>query len=299
AEKIHEKMIVRKIRKSANLECKDLSRGHMLFTGNPGTGKTMSAKLLTHILYELGIIKENKFVSADRSSLVGQYVGITSIKTEELFNSAENGVLFIDEAYSLFKPNTGHDFGPEAIEKLLLLLEDPKTNTLVILAGYDKQMEELIKSNPGFKSRVPIKIHFDDYSDEQLIEIFQKMCDKNGYQLSDDAFTVCKEKLSDIKKHEGEHFANARSVRNFFESVQSAQESRLAKEFGVHFDETPPFDGTAQEDPATAQGADSDHLTIDVKQLMEFSASDLKVAAKDHQDQSGSHDPETWRNIYG
>ncbi|WP_422133600.1 MULTISPECIES: AAA family ATPase [unclassified Endozoicomonas] len=294
-EKIQQKMMVREMRRNASLECKDLSRGHMLFTGNPGTGKTMSSRLLTNILYELGIIKEDKIVIADRSRLVGEHVGHTAIKTEALVNSAQNGVLFIDEAYSLFKPGSDRDYGTEAIEKILVMLEDPKINTLVILAGYHKQMEQLIESNPGFKSRVPIKIHFDDYKNEQLIQIFQKMCDHNGYQLSDDAVTICKETLLDIKKQEGEHFANARSIRNFFESVQSAQECRLAREFGAQFDGN---NGTPQEDSITSQGANSAHPTADVEQLMEFSVADLKAAMEDYQYQSAYHESDAWKDIY-
>lgn len=294
--KLHQKMLIQKMRKDAGLKCENSSRGHIVFTGNPGTGKTMSAQLLTHILFELGVIKEDKFVQADRSALVGRYIGETAIKTETLVLSAQNGVLFIDEAYSLSKPDSEKDFGSEAVEKLLVMLEDPKVDTMVIMAGYPKQMEQLIESNPGFRSRVPKKIHFDDYSDEQLFDIFQFMCDKNGYLLADDAFNLCKEKLSDIKKHEGEHFANARSVRNFFELVQSAQECRLAREFSRPSDgshETPP------EDCLTPEGTHSVHPTPDVvKKLKEFSTSDLEAAATDHQHQSKPHDSGAWMDMY-
>lgn len=297
AEKLHQKMVVRKMRKNAGLKCDDLSRGHMLFTGNPGTGKTMSAQVITHILYELGIIKEDKTVIADRSSLVGEFIGKTALKTEQLVNSAKNGVLFIDEAYSLFHPGSDKDFGPEAIEKLLLMLENRDINTIVIMAGYPRQMEQLMESNPGFRSRVPVKIHFEDYSDGQLINIFQFMCDKNGYQLAEDAVTVCKEKLSDIKKYEGEHFANARSVRNFFERVQSVQEFRLAEAPGVQ--PVGGSDGATQESPLVPQGASPFSPTDEVvQQLMAFTVADLEMAAEDYQSMSVSQNSGDWKNMY-
>lgn len=297
AEKLHQKMVVRKMRKNAGLKCDDLSRGHMLFTGNPGTGKTMSAQVITHILYELGIIKEDKTVIADRSSLVGEFIGKTALKTEQLVNSAKNGVLFIDEAYSLFHPGSDKDFGPEAIEKLLLMLENPDINTVVIMAGYPRQMEQLMESNPGFRSRVPVKIHFEDYSDGQLVNIFQFMCDKNGYQLAEDAVTVCKEKLSDIKNYEGDHFANARSVRNFFERVQSVQEFRLAEAPGVQ--PVGGSDGATQESPLVPQGASPFSPTDEVvQQLMAFTVADLEMAAEDYQSMSVSQNSGDWKNMY-
>ncbi|USE37897.1 AAA family ATPase [Endozoicomonas sp. SCSIO W0465] len=306
AEKLQQKMIVRKMRKKAGLKCDDLSRGHMLFTGNPGTGKTMSAQMITHILYELGIIKEDKIVMADRSGLIAKFMGETALKTEQLVNSAKNGVLFIDEAYSLIQPGSAGDFGPEALAKLLLMLEKPEVNTVVIMAGYRKQMEQLMASNPGLRSRIPVKIHFEDYSDEQLIKIFQFMCVKNGYQLAEDAFDVCKEKLSDIQKYEGDHFANARSVRNFFERVQLIQECRLAKEIGEQSDGS---HGTPQEDSLTPQGNSSvdpvaddpaadDPAADGVKPLMELSVSDLELAAADYQSQSVSRDSGDWKGMF-
>lgn len=297
AEKLHKKIKVQKMRKDIGLECDDLSSGHMLFTGNPGTGKTISAQLLTHILYELGVIKENKIVKADRSELVGEYIGSTAIKTKELVHSAKNGVLFIDEAYSLFQGNSDKDFGSEAIEQLLIMLEEPDTNTVVIMAGYPKQMEQLIDSNPGFRSRISVKIHFDDYTDEQLINIFRLMCEKKGYVLTEDAFNICKEKLPDIKKREGDRFANARSVRNFFESVKSAQECRLVNEYAERFDDS---NGARPEDPLTPQDTNPASPNVDVvQQLKELTASDIETAATDQQYQSKPHEPEAWKDIYG
>ena len=296
AEKLHQKMKIRKMRKDIGLECDDLSSGHMLFTGNPGTGKTISAQLLTHILYELGVIKEDKIVKADRSELVGEFIGSTAIKTKELVHSAKNGVLFIDEAYSLFKANSDKDFGSEAIQQLLIMLEEPDSNTIVIMAGYSKQMEQLIGSNPGLRSRIPVKIHFDDYTDEQLINIFRLMCEKKGYVLTADALNICKEKLPDIKKREGDHFANARSVRNFFESVKYAQECRLVNEYAERFDDS---NGARHEDSVTPLDSNPANPNVDVvQQLKEFTASDIETAATDHQRQSKSHASDDWMNIY-
>lgn len=297
AEKLRQKVKVQKMRKDIGLEYDDLSSGHMLFTGNPGTGKTISAQLLTHILYELGVIKEDKIVKADRSELVGEYIGSTAIKTRELVHSAQNGVLFIDEAYSLFQSSSDGDFGSEAIQQLLIMLEEPDTNTLVIMAGYPKQMEQLIDSNPGFRSRILVKIHFDDYTDEQLINIFRLMCEKKGYVLTEGAFDICKEKLPDIKKREGDHFANARSVRNFFESVKSAQECRLANEYAERFGDS---NGARPEDSLTPQDTNPASHNVDVvQQLKEFTASDIEIAATDQQYQSKPHEPEAWKDIYG
>ena len=297
AEKLRHKIKVQKMRKDIGLEYDDLSSGHMLFTGNPGTGKTISAQLLTHILYELGVIKEDKIVKADRSELVGEYIGSTAIKTKELVHSARNGVLFIDEAYSLFQDSSNNDFGSEAIEQLLIMLEEPDTNTIVIMAGYPKQMEQLIDSNPGFRSRISVKIHFDDYTDEQLINIFRLMCEKKGYVLTEDAFNICKDKLPDIKKREGDRFANARSVRNFFESVKSAQECRLVNEYAERFDDS---NGSRHEDSLTPRDTNPAYPNVDVvQQLKEFTASDIETAAADQQYQSKPHEPEAWRDIYG
>lgn len=199
---------------------------HLVFTGNPGTGKTTVARLLGQIYYDIGLLASNKVIEVSRAELVGQYVGHTAPKTQKVFESALGGILFIDEAYSLFK--TGNDFGNEAVETLLKLMEDNREKIVVIIAGYPKQIEELLSSNPGLKSRFSKTLHFDDYSKEELAQIFQKMVEDYHNQLSVGA----KHKIDYLidKYYESGLFnANARAVRNIFEQTVKRQSYRLAQ----------------------------------------------------------------------
>ena len=199
---------------------------HMVFTGNPGTGKTTVARLLGQIYYDIGILSENKVIEASRQDLVGEYIGHTAPKTQKLFEKALGGILFIDEAYSLFK--TGNDFGKEAVETLLKLMEDNRENVVVIIAGYPSEMEELLASNPGLKSRFSKFLHFDDYSKEELLQIFFKMVADYHNTLSDGAkFKI--EHLIDTYYESGAFNANARAIRNLFESTTRLQSLRLSK----------------------------------------------------------------------
>jgi len=199
---------------------------HMVFTGNPGTGKTTVARLLGQIYYDIGLLASNKVVEVSRGDLVGQYVGHTAPKTLKVFESALGGILFIDEAYSLFK--TGNDFGNEAVETLLKLMEDNREKIVVIIAGYPKQIEELLSSNPGLKSRFSKTLHFHDYSKEELIRIFQKMVDNYHNHLSPDA----KHKIDCLinKYYQlGLFNSNARAIRNIFEETIKRQSFRLSQ----------------------------------------------------------------------
>jgi stage V sporulation protein K len=201
---------------------------HLVFTGNPGTGKTTVARLLGQIYFDIGILAENKVVEASRQDLVGEYVGHTAPKTQKIFEKALGGILFIDEAYSLFKAGTGNDFGKEAIETLLKLMEDNREKIVVIIAGYPKEIEDLLQSNPGLKSRFSKFLHFEDYNKEELFQIFTKMVSEYHNVLSEGA-KYKMEHLIDTYFETGAFTSNARAVRNIFEDSIKRQSLRLSK----------------------------------------------------------------------
>lgn len=200
---------------------------HMVFTGNPGTGKTTVARLLAHILRALGMLKKGHLVETDRSGLVGQYVGHTALKTAELVRTALDGVLFIDEAYSLAQGSEG-DFGQEAIDALVKRMEDHRDRLVVIVAGYKNEMEGFIKTNPGLRSRFSIYVSFDDYAPEELLAIFDILCEKNEYTLSGEARERILGVFEDAVRLAGDEFGNGRYVRNLFESTLRNQAMRLS-----------------------------------------------------------------------
>lgn len=199
---------------------------HCVFTGNPGTGKTTVARIIADIYKELGILKKGHLVETDRSGLVAEYVGQTAVKTNKIINSALDGVLFIDEAYSLAGSN--NDFGPEAIATLLKRMEDDRKRLVVILAGYGDEMKTFIDSNPGLQSRFNRYIHFEDYDVDDLITIFLGMVKKHEYILSDDAVDKLREKIQTAIDEKDRNFGNARFVRNLFEKTLENQAGRLA-----------------------------------------------------------------------
>ena len=200
---------------------------HCVFSGNPGTGKTTVARILAGIYKDLGILKSGHLVETDRSGLVAEYVGQTAVKTNKIIDEALDGVLFIDEAYSLVQGGK-EDYGSEAIATLLKRMEDDRDRLVVILTGYTNEIETFINSNPGLRSRFNRYIHFDDYSAEELFKIFLLNAEKNEYKLTEEAKTFLSKKLEEVIKNKQKDFGNARYIRNLFEKTIEAQANRLA-----------------------------------------------------------------------
>lgn len=215
-----------KLRRENGLPCEDLSL-HMVFSGNPGTGKTMIARLMSRIFLSLGLLSKGHLVEVDRSGLVAGFIGQTAIKTKEVLDKALGGVLFIDEAYSLSSRGS-NDYGQEAIETLLKGMEDHRNDLVVIVAGYQEEMESFIASNPGLRSRFNRLMFFPDYSAKEMAEIFDGRCEKAGYRLNPGAKAYLKEILTEAAQRAGD-FGNARGVRNLFERTVVAQSNRLSK----------------------------------------------------------------------
>jgi AAA+ superfamily predicted ATPase len=199
---------------------------HMVFYGNPGTGKTTVARLLAQILRALGVLKKGHLVETDRGGLVAAYVGQTALKVKRVFNQAEDGVLFIDEAYALVRGE--NDFGTEAVETLLKLMEDRRDNLVVIVAGYTGQMQSFIASNPGLKSRFTRYLAFEDYDAAELAGIFARMVAHSGMQLTSDALQAAQHGMQEAARQREQGFGNARFARNCFEKATMAQANRLA-----------------------------------------------------------------------
>jgi len=219
---------IRKLREENELPNPPLSL-HMVFTGNPGTGKTTVARILSELYKAIGVLSKGQLVEVDRSGLVAGYVGQTAIKTTEAVNSALGGILFIDEAYAL-APDTGtmNDFGRESIETLLKLMEDNRNDLIVIVAGYSEPMERFITSNPGLESRFNRYFFFEDYNSDELNAIFTSMCAKSEYVLTDEAKTYAREHFILIYITREENFGNARHVRNFFENIVTVHSDRVS-----------------------------------------------------------------------
>jgi Holliday junction resolvasome RuvABC ATP-dependent DNA helicase subunit/uncharacterized tellurite resistance protein B-like protein len=218
-----------KLRKENGLPTPDVSF-HMVFSGNPGTGKTVVARIIAQIYGCLGLLSKGHVVEVDRSGLVANYVGQTATKTKKVIEQAKGGVLFIDEAYSLVKDNSGStDFGQEAIEILLKSMEDYRDDLVVIAAGYPDRMASFLSSNPGLRSRFPRMIEFPDYSPEELVDIFQREATSNGYVLDPNAQNTIREEIKRRWEQRGADYANARDVRNLFERVIAKQADRVSQ----------------------------------------------------------------------
>ena len=217
---------VQKMREAKGMKTADISK-HMVFYGNPGTGKTTVARLLGKIFQGLGVLKGGQLIEVDRGGLVCGYVGQTAIKTQEVIDKAMDGVLFIDEAYTLNVGKGEHDFGQEAVDTLLKAMEDNRARMIVIVAGYEEPMDEFLDSNPGLKSRFNKYIRFDDYSPEQLIKILEGMCSGKDYKLSPEARNAAIAYFDNCLKTQAENFANAREVRNFLEKAITNHATRV------------------------------------------------------------------------
>ncbi len=216
---------VQKMREDKGMKTVPVSL-HLVFSGNPGTGKTTVARILSKLYKEIGVLSKGQLVEVDRSGLVAGYVGQTAIKTQKKIEEAKGGILFIDEAYTLAKE--GNDFGQEAIDTILKAMEDNRRDLVVIVAGYTNLMENFINSNPGLKSRFNKYIEFKDYTAEELIAIFDMQCKKYNYTLSPDARTEIEKVIRLREASKGDNFANARDVRNLFETIITNQASRVA-----------------------------------------------------------------------
>ena len=220
-------LLVESARRSMGLQAEPPSL-HMCFTGNPGTGKTTVAQRMAEILNRLGYIRRNHVVTVSRDDLVGQYIGHTAPKTKEVLKKAMGGVLFIDEAYYLYRPENERDYGQEAIEILLQVMEDRRDDLVVILAGYKDRMDIFFRSNPGMASRIAHHIDFPDYSEDELVQIAQIMLSQMHYLLAEDGQAVLRQYIE--RRMKQPRFSNARSIRNALDRSRLRQANRLFAE---------------------------------------------------------------------
>ena len=220
-----------KLRTERGMKAPDLSY-HMVFSGNPGTGKTTIARMLAQLYKAIGVLKEGQLVEVDRSGLIAGYLGQTAIKTQEVIQSAIGGVLFIDEAYALVESDND-TYGKECIATILKAMEDHRDELIVIVAGYDDLMEKFIDSNPGLKSRFNKYIHFPDYTGEEMMDIFRIRCKSNGYETEAEAEELLLAVFNDMYDTRDENFGNGRTVRNIFEKIINCQATRLAADMDI------------------------------------------------------------------
>jgi probable Rubsico expression protein CbbX len=217
-------LLVERLRQTVGLKAGAPSL-HMCFTGNPGTGKTTVALRMAALLHSLGYVRKGHLVAVTRDDLVGQYIGHTAPRTREVLKKAMGGVLFVDEAYYLYRPENERDYGQEAIEILLQVMENQRDDLVVILAGYKDRMDRFFQSNPGMSSRIAHHIDFPDYSEDELFAIAGLMLDAMQYRLTDAAKAALHEYIS--LRREQPHFANARSIRNALDRARLRQAKRL------------------------------------------------------------------------
>ena len=216
---------VRKMREEKGMKAVPMSL-HLVFSGNPGTGKTTVARILGKLYKEIGILSTGQMIETDRSGLVAGYVGQTAIKTQKKIQEAMGGILFIDEAYMLNQKD--ENFGQEAIDTILKAMEDHRDEFIVIVAGYTQLMKEFVESNPGLKSRFNKFFEFPDYTVDELQQIFELQCKKYQYKLTEEADKAVREEIIRLESEKGENFANAREVRNLFEKIIANQAARVS-----------------------------------------------------------------------
>ncbi len=245
---------VRRLREIKGLKRIDMSF-HLVFTGNPGTGKTTIARLLAKIYKQLGLVSKGQFIEVDRSGLVDHYAGGTAIKTTNVINKAIGGILFIDEAYTLTHNKESGDYGQEAVDTLLKRMEDDRDDFIVVVAGYTNEMTDFINSNPGLKSRFNKYIYFPDYTSSELMEIFKYMCTSHDYVLTPSAETMAETFLRGMTEAKKDNFANARLVRNYFERCVDRQSTRIVQDKNITDEDLVTFVREDMIDSAQTAGA--------------------------------------------
>nr|WP_223271944.1 AAA family ATPase [Algoriphagus ratkowskyi] len=217
---------IQKAREAKGFKTSPLSY-HIVFKGNPGTGKTTVARIVAKIYKALGVLQQGQLVETDRSGLVAEYLGQTAIKVNKTIDSAINGVLFIDEAYSIIS-DAKDSYGKEAVATLIKRMEDDRDKLIVVIAGYTNEMDDFIETNPGFKSRFNRYIEFTDYTSEELLSIYEGLCSNLDYKLTDDAKTKLNEIFTVAYNNRDNSFGNGRFVRNIFEKSMEGQANRIA-----------------------------------------------------------------------
>lgn len=231
------KILIRELYAAAYISKKRIEAGidtrgqmlHMLFTGNPGTGKTTAARLFASMFKRIGLLEKGHFIEAERADLVGEYIGHTAQKTRDLVKKSLGGVLFIDEAYSLARGGE-KDFGKEAIDTLVKQMEDHQNSFILILAGYPREMAHFLSMNPGLQSRFPIVHHFPDYTTDELLEIADVIANEKSYEIDRDGRSTLQAMIEQEKRRAGFRFANGRNVRTLIEKAARRQAIRLMKQ---------------------------------------------------------------------
>jgi probable Rubsico expression protein CbbX len=228
-------LLVENARRSLGLQAEPPSL-HMCFTGNPGTGKTTVAGRIADILHQLGYIRRNHVVAVTRDDLVGQYIGHTAPKTKEVLKKAMGGVLFIDEAYYLYRPENERDYGQEAIEIMLQVMEERRDDLVVVLAGYKDRMDTFFRSNPGMASRIAHHVDFPDYDADELLRIARLMLERMNYRFSPDGDAAMRDYI--VRRMAQPRFSNARSIRNALDRARLRHANRLFAERGTPVNRT-------------------------------------------------------------